>query len=230
MPAIREKGRLVSLTIDEPNRPVDRRPPLVTRLSLVARLTDALVEDGRPRETVRVRLNPPGRTPIYNLSGTPCFLDLPAGAYTLVIEGEHYFPESQPVTVPLPDPAQPVQTVTLRPLPSYPFPAGTTLIRGMVREAPDTLVLGAQVRVPASGPQTLTTDHGEFALAWPRLLANQVVTERQDGVKKRFVAGTGGVKQIQIEVTHPEYQTKTVTISELEEGTTVNLGIITVEQ
>ena len=62
---------------------------------------------------------------------------------------------------------------------------------------------------------------------WERNQLDPVLSESPER-KKRFTLSGG--EEVQIEVTHPEYQTKTVTISELEEGTTVNLGIITVER
>jgi hypothetical protein len=228
MGAIREKGLLVSLTVDEPSRAEDRRPPLVTRLSLVVHIGDSLFPAGRPMGPVRVSLLPGGQGPIYNLSGAPCFLDLPAGTYQLVVEGEHYFPESQSVTLPLGDPLHPLLEVQLMPLPSYPFPPGTTVVRGMVHEDPDTPVAGAGVEVPGEGVRTRTTNRGEFALAWPPLPPSRVIVERQDGVTRRYVQNDHGEKELRVEITHPDYRQEVVTITELEEGTMLNLGSITV--
>lgn len=228
MGAIREKGLLVSLTVDEPSGADDRRPPLVTRLSLVVQIGDSLFPGGRPMGSVRVSLLPGGQGPIYNLSGVPCFLDLEAGTYQLVVEGENYFPECLSVTLPLRNPRQPLLPVQLTPLPSYPFPPGTTLIRGIVQENADTPVAGAGVEVPGEGVRTQTTSRGEFAMAWPPLSSSRVIVERRDGVTRRYIRNDAGEKELRVEITHPDYQQEVVTVAELEEGTMLNLGYITV--
>lgn len=230
MTAFRDHGQWSLLRVDEPDRPSDRRPPLLVRLSLVVRVSDPLTALGQPQGALRITLNPGGRAPVYNLSGEACFLDLPAGAYTLLIAGEYYGRLEQPVTLPLPDPMHPVHTVVLQPLPAYPFPAGTTVLRGMVQEAPGMPVTEARVRVLTTGPSTRTTERGEFALCWPPLAAEQRLTERANGTLRRLLRDARGGAQHQIEITHPTYRRRRMTVPAIVEGAMDNLGIITVSR
>jgi hypothetical protein len=227
MTAVIKKGQLFSIIIDEPAVPADRVPPLLTRLSLVVRLSDGLLDDGY-LEPVRMRLEPEVRTPILNLSGEFCFLDVPAGTYSLIVEAAHYFTQSLQVTIPMPNPASPLQTVVLEPRPSYPFTSGATMIRGIVRETPNIPVASAAVQVPGTGPVAQTNNRGEFVLVWPALLPAQVITQRRNGVVFRLVRNDQGTTEIPVEISHPDYQTTTIQIPELQEGTTHNLGIVTV--
>jgi len=98
----------------------------------------------------------------------------------------------------------------------------------MVQENPDTPVAGAGVEVPGDGVRTRTTSRGEFALAWPPLPSSRVIVERRDGVTRRYIQNDLGEKQLRVEITHPDYRQEVVTISELDEGTLLNLGYITV--
>jgi hypothetical protein len=73
---------------------------------------------------------------------------IPNGNYTLILEpdptsGNWYNLQpkagdpwtdafERPVTLPMPNPLLPLETVTLSPTPAYPFPANATLVRGLV--------------------------------------------------------------------------------------------------
>ncbi|MGE3539958.1 MAG: hypothetical protein AB7N91_21300 [Candidatus Tectimicrobiota bacterium] len=230
MTVSRDQEQWQVLGVDEPDRLSERRPPLLVRLALVVRLSDPLTEAGRPQGAVWIRLDPGGRAPVYNLSGEACFLDLPAGAYTLQLSGTYYRRLVQPVTVPLLDPQQPVQTVVLQPLPWYPFPAGSTVLRGLVREVPDVPVAEAQVRLRTTGSEAWTTERGEFVLCWPPLAAEQVLTERTNGTVRRLLRDETGGTQHQIDITHPTYQRRSLTVPAIVEGTMTNLGVITVSR
>jgi hypothetical protein len=235
MPIVCHKRPLLSLTVDEASR-TGPPSPLLTRLSLVVHLSDPWLPAGGTLGAVWVQLAPlahdgtaqVGLAPIYNLSGIACFLDLRPGSYTLTVEGEHYFPTSQLISVPHPDPTRPVQDVALQPTPSYPFPMGAMRVRAVVWEDGATPVGGATVTVLDRGPQTQTTARGEFALAWPVLSDDQVIPAPRGDVIKRFVRGNGGGKTIRIALTHPAVQTKIIEVLEVEEGTTRTEPPITV--
>lgn len=101
-----------------------------------------------------------------NLSGDYLFSNVPGNMVQIRVESDFYFPLEKEITVPPPDPESnpkpPVETMELQPKPCYPFPGGTTLIRGMVEDSQENLLPGAKVSttVPAFG--TLTTARGEF--------------------------------------------------------------------
>lgn len=226
MAVVRIAGREVVYDLVEPLNDAQRVPPLRRRLALAVVVTDALTQS-TPLGALEIVLQPGALRPVINASGMPCFLDVPAGTYTLEVVGEHYLAQSMTVTLPHPTPLQPMVTTILAPLPSYPFARGCTVLRGVVTAAATGApVRGAQVRVLESTPLTLTTAAGEFVLAWPPLTAAQVVTQRRAGINQRFVRNNSGDRTLTIEVTHPGLQTATVVLAELAEGAESSLGKI----
>jgi hypothetical protein len=149
---------------------------------------------------VRLKERKQART-IVNNSGIFCFEDVPAGNYTIVAEPDRvsadwYFlaplaaqpwPSNfeQPVTIPVAGPGAPVVTVSLTPNPSYPFPPGTTLVRGQVTKGgPNNLMSGAVLSTtydqtdPADPLQTVAVNvatksdaNGEYVLFFQKLPA-----------------------------------------------------------
>jgi hypothetical protein len=88
-----------------------------------------------------------GQEPIRNQSGFFCFLDIPDGNYTIVVEpgadsrlyylrpaggGPGSSDLSRAVALPLANPLEPVVELRLSPTPGYRFPGNATLVRGRV--------------------------------------------------------------------------------------------------
>jgi hypothetical protein len=148
-------------------------------------------------------------------SGLFCFEELRAGNYTLVVEPDPTTADwfylkprpnegwtekfERPITLPLPDPLSPLETVTLSPKSSYPFPANSTLVRGTVtRGAANVSVAGAVISTTYSqvnpndvgGPpvvvaiETQSDRDGEYVLFFQKLPGKTqpvVVTGVKDG-------------------------------------------------
>jgi hypothetical protein len=106
-----------------------------------------------------------------------------------------------------------VVNITLKPKPSYPFPPGATLIRGMVYDSAGKAVSEAKVKVKGKDVENKTTKEGEFVLYFRPLTEDEII--RVDG--KKFVKGNGD-KTLYLEV---EYDGVIETIEfEAEEGKT----------
>jgi hypothetical protein len=120
---------------------------------------------------------------VKNRSGYYLFLDLPEEEYRVQVEAEHYFEEDIPVKLSDLDPLNPVVQIKLKPRPSYPFPSGTTLIRGMVSDTDKNPVAGAKVEVPEKNVINITTEKGEFVLYFKGLTDDNI--KKEGG--KRFV-------------------------------------------
>ncbi|ATF87454.1 MULTISPECIES: hypothetical protein [Burkholderia] len=98
-----------------------------------------------------------GLRPAFTLNGQPCrpldkrdgfyaFGGLPHGAYRLVAAAPPFFAQQVAFEVPLALPlAEAIVSCVLEPGPLYPFPPGTTLVRGQV--------LAAATRQPLAGVQ-----------------------------------------------------------------------------
>jgi hypothetical protein len=181
-----------------------------TRVSLAVPLLDAFT-GGLPRGNPRVSIDGVAATPIRNASGQFVFvdLDLDPGDVTVTVDGGAYYADPEPVEVTIPteaalaaaeasgsdvfDPsADPVAVGELVPTPTYPFPPGTTLVRGRVVDdtgATPRRVADAAVSVDGVGRTTTTTDDGEFVLSFAR---SEAVTVVRDG--DTWVVRVGGTE------------------------------------
>lgn len=147
--------------------PPDAPPPVVED-------ADADTDPRAPRKRFR------RARPLRSLSGLICFEDMAAGEYRLLVEPDpvtadwYYLQPRLPtepwpqgfervITLPLPDPQAPLETVTLSPKPSYPFPANATLVRGTVtRGAP---AVGVPRAVVATTYEQVDPDDKDLTVA-----------------------------------------------------------------
>jgi hypothetical protein len=153
------------------------------------------------------------------------FFDLPDGAYTFEIRSEgqtpYYVARDINITLPMPDPlwpafpnvkladedlplddpAQPPPyraqhlEATLEPATTYPFPEGSTLVRGTVRSGPDPLA-EATVQPLGEDFQYLTGESGEYVLFFPGINGpQQTVTLRATHASHPLVDGNVEVRR-----------------------------------
>ncbi|MCP4404701.1 MAG: DUF2012 domain-containing protein, partial [bacterium] len=99
-----------------------------------------------------------------NRSGYYIFCDVPDGSYTLETKARYYLDESLAVDLAMPDPRDPVVKITLKPHPVYPFPEGSTLIKGEVRDPDGNVLPDTLIEVRRREETTRTTSEGTFVL------------------------------------------------------------------
>lgn len=178
---------------------------------------------------------------IRNYSGYYAFINLEDGEYTVRIESEYY--HTKEFTVILPSLGSPpegtipsddedlalqdyndvlVVTATVRPKPTYPFPSGSSLIRGIVFDGENNPLPDAIVSVVGNEIRNTTTEAGEFVLYFTQLTRDDVVIN-SEGIT--LVNGGGGTEEIRIEANHPDLEVSPEFILELEEGTTASASI-----
>lgn len=116
---------------------------LHTRAALIVQLRDA-ASGGPPVDPMpAVRLAGVPKLPYPKPGGLFVFGDLDPGDYQLEIDSLYYFRIVNTVSVAAD--SNVIVPVTLTPLPSYPFRAGDTLLRMIVREADGSPCAGAKV-------------------------------------------------------------------------------------
>lgn len=189
LPAVVERRRRTASLVLRPvdalrealKRPPHERGPLgQVRLRLAGRVEGGQVRP-LPRGSVRT---------VRNLSGDTVFVDLglPAGTYRLEVERDArdprnaFYEELDPLQRDLrwdpdtPSPGLPdgrphvskLVPVLLRPSPAYPFPQGSTLVRGTLLWYDGAPLAGAVVGEPAALVRESRADpHGGFVLAFP---------------------------------------------------------------
>lgn len=171
-----------------------------TDLSLALWLIDEFTQQG-PAGRVEVKLKDGGPTAKKNLSGYFLFTDLAPGVYTVSIESDYYSTVEEAVDTSILDAKNPVVQIVLKTNSRYPFPAGATLLRGMVTNG--VPVAGATVSVTGKTITTVTDDdNGEFILYFKGIKTETITVVVQKGA-----------------------DTKSITTA-IEEGKTVSAGII----
>jgi hypothetical protein len=192
----------------------------VTQVSLAVALIDTYTDE-HPIGRTRVFLRELSQEGIQNPSGYFLFLNLPDGSYTLRVESEHYRDEELMINIPTSPPGNPLVNIFLEPRPSYPFPPGITLIRGLVRDAAGNPIIEARAEVVGKNIISRSGNKGEFVLFFGGLKEGDIIKENS----KRFIRGNG-TKVITLKVDRSAYGSKTTQITEgVEEGKTTSVLI-----
>ena len=192
----------------------------VAKLSLAVLLQDDFAPNKRTIGKVKVSIKEQHLQATQNLSGYYIFMDVLDGDYTIQVISDYYFNIEEEVTLPVPDPRNPVKSITLIPVPYYPFPSGTTLVKGVVKdELSAQPVAGANVRILNPEVGSRTTKKGEFALYFTGLKEQDVIKVN----KKKYVKGDTN-QNLTLEIIHPDYADKQVNI-EVEENKTTSITI-----
>jgi hypothetical protein len=187
-----------------------------TKLSFAVSLVDEYTNE-KPIGGMEVSLKETSKRAVKNPGSYYLFLDLPDDSYTVQVRSEYYFDEDLDINTAGRDPKNPVM-LTLKPKPSYLFPPGATLIRGVVYDVYGTPISGAKAKVRGRDVENKTTEEGEFVLYFRALTEDEIIKEGS----KRFVKGNGD-KIIHLDL---EYNRVTKTIElEAEEGKTTFVKI-----
>lgn len=158
--------------------------------------------------------------PIRNHSGYYLFLNLSGDHYDVRVKGgEHFFDKEIETVRPKDlDIQNPIVNVALCPKPSYKFPPSATLIRGVVKNSEGNGIEGALLRINESSIRTRTAQNGEFVIYFKGLNKDNVI---QSGETK--LVRINGKNPI-LEINHPDYQKKIMSI-EVDEGKTTSLSV-----
>ena len=115
----------------------------VTRLSLAVYLQDGF---SKVEPIGRADVQISGlKKPLRNPSSYYLFLDLPAGDYKLQARSDYYFDQDiGPIKIEAQGVKDPL-VISLLPGPSYPFPPGETLVRGILRDSNQNPVSSAHL-------------------------------------------------------------------------------------
>jgi len=172
---------------------------ITSNLAFAVLLIDEFTQQG-PAGHIVVKLKGRGAKAIKNPSGYFLFTDLPSGTYTASVESDYFFPVEETVDMSVLDAKNPVVQIVLKPNPGYPFPAGATLLRGVITNAAP--VEGADVSVTGKTITTVTDKRGEFILHFRGIKTEAVTIVIQKGGDTKSVGAT------------------------IEEGKTVSVGVI----
>lgn len=117
---------------------------------LISRPTVALI--GRKDKAIR------------NKSGLYCFSGLTSGIYSIGVQAQYYCNRLVEIDMSSIDPKMPAVDVIMSPNLNYPFPKGTTLLRGIVgiKNAADSILNGVRVIVEKSDKKYVTDERGRF--------------------------------------------------------------------
>jgi len=168
----------------------------------------------KPIGRIKVSLEGVDGKSVRNRSGYYLFLNLTGVELRIRVTADYYFSETIPLKLSDLDPEHPVVDIMLKPTPFYPFPSGTTLIRGMARDRNNKPVPGARVKIPTKGISARTTDRGEFVLYLKGI-------KEEDIIDKKFIKGYSG-KTIRLEAAY-ELMSGSRELKGVKEGCTTSL-------
>jgi len=183
------------------------------RVSLAVRLQDDFSREAYLVDKTRVFIKEDGRTALQNPSRHHVFTGVPQTNVTIRTENRFYFPKETGVNIPGLDPRTPLVAVTMKPNYLYPFPSTSTLGRGIILDPGNVPVEKAQVSIAGSTVTNESEADGRFVLYWGPLEENDIAV-----VGKHRCLKIGGVTAIDLNVNHPAFQPKTLTIGTIVEG------------
>jgi hypothetical protein len=195
-------------------------------LSLAIRLIDDFTS-AQPIGAINVSLKDVKSEPVKNPSGYFLFFKLKGDLFSVQVQSDFYQLANVDVHLSLLDPKEPVQNIVLIPNLAYPFPSGTTLIRGMVVEPPaDVAASGATVEIPERILEAQTSTKGEYLFYLKPLKQEEIVTEQDPSTKEnvRYLKTAAG-KSIQINASHGGYF-GSLTVDRVSEGISNNVKYI----
>lgn len=135
-------------------------------LVMIDDFSDALIAG-----SIKFLVDDQSASPILNRSGYFVFFGLSPGVHNVRVRAEGFQEEVMTAVVRADQKAE-IRAIRLRPLPSYPFPNGTTILRGEVFETGTELPLAeVAVSLAIRGKElsTVTTLKGEFVIYLARL-------------------------------------------------------------
>ncbi|MDH4100932.1 MAG: hypothetical protein OEV28_10240 [Nitrospirota bacterium] len=194
-------------------------------LTFALRLTDAFT-GLEPRGSLVLALDGVRANVPRNRSGYWLFLNLPltssgggVATYRLEVRSDFYVTQVQEDIRPGEmDRSNPVVSLNLEPLPSYPFSAGSTLIRGVVQDDDGNPIEGATVEIRHSSIETTTTASGEFVLYFRQITPDDVEIV---GGKRLMVVNNS--TNLRIRANHPDFKHSNVDM-QVEEGQENSVG------
>jgi len=185
-------------------------------LSFAVSLVDDFSQDNIVMGETRVFLEDNGTEAIKNPSGYYIFVDLPDNNFQLRIENKYYFARENQVIISDLDPEFPVVSETLIPNYLYPFPAGSTLIRGSIYDQDlDTPIPGASVSIHNTPISAVCDNLGRFVLYFRPLTGDDIDVQNSH----RYIK-INNTTTLRLRIEHSDYKSKNETIGRIEEGKT----------
>lgn len=147
-----------------------------SKLSVAVFPIDAFSPKEKLKGVCTIRVSGFNQTPIQNRHGYYLFLDLPELPHTITAESQYYNPVVI-VDFQVDDPLWPILELELQPNTSYPFPEGTTLLRGILLDENNTPIAKAAVNDQKSDQSTLSNDNGKFVLFFKEVIEDEITVD-----------------------------------------------------
>ena len=161
-----------------------------TKLTFAVQPKDAFSPKKKTMGKCKVKIVGVDKEPIENRSGFHCFTNLPDGGYEVETSNRYYLDKKIDVETDDLDPKAPAVDVSLEPNLIYPFPKGTTLLRGRVLDEDGLDIPAAKVKIKNTDKVYITDQMGRFIFYFKDFEDDQeevVVRVKKPGFKKRNV-------------------------------------------
>ena len=185
----------------------------ILRISFAVRLLDDFSGQAHLIDATKVFIKENSQTAFQNPSGYQVFMGMTETDVTIRIENKYYFTKEMSVHIPSLNSRNPVTVVTMKPNYRYLFPTASTLVRGVILDQGNNPVAGAQVSVAQSAVMNESEADGRFVLYWGPLEEDDISVVNHHRHLK-----IGASTTIQLNVSHPSFQPKTIAIGTMAEG------------
>jgi hypothetical protein len=190
-----------------------------TRVTKGPQLVVSLLDDftGRgPIGKLRVFLKEQTVKIVKNISGYYLFSGVYNDVVHVLVKSAYYFAAEREVNISQLDPKHPLITIRLQPTPFYPFPSGTTLIRGIIKDSQGNLLPGAIISIEDTAMRIVTDNRGEFVCSIVGLREEDIVIK-----KGKRILNVGKGSAISLLVTYQSMSKKVKIKNALEGEVTV---------
>lgn len=133
-----------------------------TKLTFAILLKDAFASGRKLFGRSSTALQNNAKQPIINRSGIYCYTDLPVGKYSVATDTGFYRDRTIDIETAELDTKFPAVDVSLEPDLNYPFPSGTTLLKGVVKSEGGAIVAEALVEIKDMNKEFVTNEMGRF--------------------------------------------------------------------
>ena len=131
-------------------------------LSLAVILKDDLTPDKSVKGEVFLMATGIKKQPIRHKTGYFLFMDLPKREYQLTAGGRFYKLENYPINMDSINPKEPFVEVFLKQKSIYPFPQGSTVIKGSIINSENKLISDASIKIKETDTETISENDGGF--------------------------------------------------------------------
>ncbi|MBU0702112.1 hypothetical protein KKE26_12620 [bacterium] len=147
-----------------------------SKLTMAIMLKDDLTPEKQVIGDVFLKTPGTKKFPIRHATGYFLLLDIPEGKCSIIAGGRFYKEQDFIVDTKSLDPKQPVTDLVLKPKANYPFPAGTTILKGKIVDNDSNPIFGVLIKIKNMVETATSEDDGSFLIYFGTITNDKKIT------------------------------------------------------